>query len=395
MKAKEAVTVLVIDDDPAVRESIAAFLDKRNYRVILAGSGEEAVDYFHSACPDLVLCDVVMPGLSGLDTVKSILKQSPEQPIVLLAPAGSYKDVIRAMRLGVSDYVIKPIADFEMLELSIANNLKRARLVAENTSYRRKLELINRELEERVETFRSDQQAGRHVQMSILPESPQEICNYRFEHRIIPSLFLSGDSVDYKPISKSKVVFYIADVSGHGSSSAFVTVLLRFRIEQMRREYVRGRFSWHFSPAKILESLNKDLLDSGLDKYITLFMGVLDPSRSMLHYSVAGHYPLPVLYMNGGARFLPVTANTFPIGLVEDATYIAEQVKLDAPFSLTLFSDGILETQEIKNLDDKEDFLLRKISECGGAFDKLVRRLNLEHLTNVPDDITVMSITGQ
>src|SRR5690606_17799418 len=159
-------------------------------------------------------------------------------------------------------------------------------LIAENNSYRRKLELINRELAERVENFHHDQQAGRHVQMSILPESPQEICNYRFEHCIIPSLYLSGDSVDYKPISKNKVMFYLADVSGHGSSSAVVTVLLRFRIEQLRREYIRGRFSWHFSPAKILESLNKDLLDTGLDKYITLFLGVLDHNRRIMSYSV-------------------------------------------------------------------------------------------------------------
>src|SRR5690554_5019473 len=317
MRAEEAVTVLVIDDDPDVREAIASYLDGHGYRVVVAGSGEEGIDCFHSSCPDIILCDIDMPGMNGIEALKNILEHSPEQPVILLAPKGSYPFLIEAMRLGVSDYVIKPIADFEMLELSISNNLRRARLVAENNSYRRKLELINRELEERVEIFRHDQQAGRHVQMSILPESPLVICNYRFEHCIIPSLYLSGDSVDYKPISKNKVMFYIADVSGHGSSSAFITVLLRFRVEQMRREYVRGRFSWHFSPARILESLNRELLDSGLDKYITLFMGVLDQMRGTLSYSVAGHYPLPVLYMNGVARFLPVSGNTFPIGLSE------------------------------------------------------------------------------
>src|SRR5690554_7520536 len=96
----EAVTVLVIDDEPGVRESIASYLDGHHYRVVLASSGEEGIECFHSSCPDMVLCDVEMPGMGGIDTLKHILKHSPEQPVILLAPKGSYPDVIEAMSLG-------------------------------------------------------------------------------------------------------------------------------------------------------------------------------------------------------------------------------------------------------------------------------------------------------
>ena len=67
----------------------------------------------------------------------------------------------------------------------------------------------------------------------MMPVPPQTIGCYHFNHRVFPSLYLSGDTVDYKVVSRHEVLFYIADVSGHGSSSAFITILLRFRIERV------------------------------------------------------------------------------------------------------------------------------------------------------------------
>src|SRR5690606_23952007 len=126
-------------------------------------------------------------------------------------------------------------------------------------------------------------------------------------------------------------------------SSAFITVLLRFRVDQMRREYIQGRFTGQFSPSIILDSLNRDLLDSGLDKHITLFLGLLNCRDKSLTFSVAGHHPLPILYREGLARFIKPTKSSFPVGLSADAQYFEETVPFDEFSSLTLFSDGILE----------------------------------------------------
>lgn len=394
MRNGENTVVLVIDDDKVVREKIAGHLSHGGYRTVLAASSDEGIDAYHSSCPSLVICDINMPDKKGFDTLKTIFEQSPSQPIIILSDVGNTEDVIRAMRLGVSDYLIKPLGDMEMLSISIENSLNRARLIEENTRYRKNLEEINEELEEKVEIFQMDQQAGRHVQMSMLPTPPQDINDYHFDHRVIPSLFLSGDSVDYKPVSKSKVMFYIGDVSGHGSSSAFITVLLRFRIDQMRREYIRTRFNANFTPSHVLDLLNKDLLDTGLDKHITVCMCMLDNIDNTLEYSIAGHHPLPILYQDGTASFIEPARSSFPIGLVKEAEYFDEKITLPEDFALFLFSDGILEHLPGTNMAAKEERLLKVIAECKGDFKLVKTGLNLHRDIKVPDDIAVLSVTG-
>ena len=393
MKNGENSVVLVIDDDKVVRESIASYLSNEGYRVVLAATTEEGIDLFHSSCPSIVICDInLSEAEDGFNILNIIFEETPNQPIIVLSEAGKTEDVIQAMRIGVSDYLIKPLDDMEILGISIDNSLKRVRLVEQNNRYRKNLEEINKELEDRLEIFRMDQQAGRHVQMKMLPEPPQDINDFHFEHRVIPSLYLSGDSVDYQPVSKRKVLFYIGDVSGHGSSSAFITVLLRFRVAQMRREYIRGRYSAEFSPAFVLQEINNDLLDTGLDKHITVCMAMVDNSDNSLVYSIAGHHPMPVLYESGKADFINPGKSSFPIGLVEDAEYFNTKINLADDFSLFMFSDGILEYLEGNNMAEKEQKLLSVIAEKKGDFREVKTALNLHRDIKVPDDIAVLSV---
>jgi serine phosphatase RsbU (regulator of sigma subunit) len=389
----QIVTILVVEDDAAVRAGIAGSLTNSGHRVVLANGPDEAIDRFHSASPDLVIVDIHLPQADSFDTLQQLLELAPDLPIIVLASRANTEDLTRALRLGVSDYLILPLADDLILEHSVNNSLRRARLLEENSRIRRKLELINAEMEERIEIFRQDQQAGRHVQINMMPVPPQTIGCYTFNHRVFPSLYLSGDTVDYKVVSRHEVLFYIADVSGHGSSSAFITILLRFRIEQMRKEYLRGRFTGAFTPARILTLLNRDLLQAGLEKHITLFMGLLDDAANTLHYSVAGHQPLPLLYQNGAADFIPLARSSFPIGLLGEAEYFDESLTLSEDFALVLFSDGIFEALKLPDMVAKEARLREVVAECKGDFDSIKKTLGLSSSLSFPDDIAVMSVT--
>lgn len=388
----QAVSILVVEDDLSVRASIAGALTQRGHCVVLADGAVEAIERFHSASPDLVIIDIHLPQDDSFDTLRQLLELAPDLPVIVLAARASTDDLTRALRLGVSDYLMLPLADDLMLEHSVNNSLRRARLLEENSRIRRKLEQINQEMEERIEIFRQDQQAGRHVQINMMPVPPQTIGCYHFNHRVFPSLYLSGDTVDYKVVSRHEVLFYIADVSGHGSSSAFITILLRFRIEQMRKEYLRGRFNGEFTPARILSLLNRDLLQAGLEKHITLFMGLLDDSTNTLRYSVAGHQPLPLLYEHGSADFIPVERSSFPIGLLGEAEYFDETVTLAEDFALVLFSDGIFEALKLPDMVAKEARLRELVTVCKGDFDTLKKDLGLSSSLSFPDDIAVMSV---
>ena len=162
----------------------------------------------------------------------------------------------------------------------------------------------------------------------------------------------------------------------------------------MRREYIRGRFATDLSPAHILHELNKDLLDTGLDKHITVCIGMLDNSNNYLEYSVAGHHPLPILYEKGKAAFIDPGKSSFPIGLVEDAEYFNTRLELAEDFTLFLLSDGILEHLEGGSMADKEDKLLDVITKHQGDFIQVKKALNLNMGIKVPDDIAMLSVTG-
>jgi sigma-B regulation protein RsbU (phosphoserine phosphatase) len=393
IRLSDDATILVIEDDAAVRATITTALLNLDFHAVLAATPQEGLERFHASSPELVIYDIHTPGADQYEVLRQFFELAPDLPVIVLAERGNSEDLMTALRLGVSDYLILPLASAAILEHSINNALRRARLIEENSRIRRKLEQINTELEQRIEIFQQDQQAGRHVQINMMPTPPKVIGGFHFTHKVVPSLFLSGDTVDYKPVSRHETLFYIADVSGHGSSSAFITILLRFRIEQMRWEQLRGRFEGEFSPSHILGLLNRELLESGLDKHITLFMGILDDRDRSLRYSVAGHHPLPVLYQNGTAAPIPVARSSFPIGLFAGATYFDETLQLSEDFALTLFSDGILEALKQESLQAKEAWLCEVVQACKGEFSCLKERLVLSKSVSVPDDIAVMSVT--
>ncbi len=392
MERGDNSTVLVIDDDLVVRDSIAAFLSELSYRVIVASDTDEGMEAFHSASPDIIICDMNLADHCALDFLKYIFKQASAQPVIVLSDKEVLDDVVETMKLGASDYLIKPVTELVLLQLSINSSLNKVHIIKENEAYRKKLESINQELEYNLELFQTDQQAGRLVQISMSPVPPKILAGYEINHRVVPSLYLSGDSVDYTAISKHSVLFYLADVSGHGSSSAFITILLRFRTEQMVREQGKGRFVKKLTPSIILSRLNKDLIDAGIDKHITMFVGLLNRKDNTLTYSVAAHHPLPVIYKAGKASFIEIKRSSFPIGLLTEAEYFEETVSFENS-SLTLCSDGILEALPQSSMEEKENRILEVVEKSGGKFQKIRETFGLKKLKNIPDDIAVMNIS--
>ncbi|MFL2840998.1 MAG: PP2C family protein-serine/threonine phosphatase [Pseudohongiellaceae bacterium] len=392
MERGDNSTVLVIDDDLVVRDSVAVFLTELSYRVVVASDTNEGLEAFYSSSPDIIICDMNIAGDCVLDFLKSIFSEASAQPVIMLSDKEVLDDVVEAMKLGASDYLIKPVTELILLQLSINNSLNKADIIKENEAYRKKLESINQELENNLELFQTDQQAGRLVQISMSPEPPQVLAGYEINHRVVPSLYLSGDSVDYAAVSKHSVLFYLADVSGHGSSSAFITIFLRFRTEQMIREQSKGRFVKKLAPAQILNRLNIDLINAGIEKHITMFVGLLNRKNNTLTYSVAAHHPLPVIYKEGKVSFIEIKRSSFPVGLLTEAEYFEETIPFTKA-SLTLCSDGILESLNHTTLEEKEKRILEVVKESEGEFQAIRKAFDLKNLENIPDDIAVMNIS--
>lgn len=387
MKAR----VLVIDDEAMVRESIVAYLEDSGYHVVAANSGQSGLDALEQQNIDLVLCDLRMPNLDGLQVLKQVKERNQQTPFIVVSGAGVMDDVVQALRLGASDYLVKPIIDMVVLEHSVQRNLDLVALEQQNKSYRDHLESANRDLRASLDELRSDQQAGRQVQMKMLPE-PIHDETLHFSHIIKPSLMLSGDFLDYFPLDDKHYGFYIADVSGHGASSAFVTVLLKNLTYRLKRNLKRGSSDDLFHPVKVLERINQELLDTECGKHLTIVYCVLNLDTLELNYSIGAHFPLPILFSGGKAQYLE--GRGMPVGLFREAQYNAYQLQLPKQFTLSMFSDGILELLTQPSLALKEEYLLNLIEGQAGNHESIIQALSLTSDEDVPDDVALMTVVG-
>ncbi|MFZ3025313.1 two-component system response regulator RssB [Pseudomonas sp.] len=383
-----SATLLIIDDDQVVRASLAAYLEDSGFNVLQASNGLQGLEVFERDHPDLVICDLRMPQVDGLELIRRINALQVETPVIVVSGAGVMTDAVEALRLGAADYLIKPLEDLAVLEHSVRRALDRAQLRVENLRYREKLEAANRQLQASLSLLEEDQNAGRQVQMNMLPQTPWMVDGLQFAHQIIPSLYLSGDFVDYFRLDERRVAFYLADVSGHGASSAFVTVLLKFMTTRLLYESRRGGVLPEFKPSDVLAHINRGLLNCKLGKHVTMIGGVIDEQAGSLTYSIGGHLPLPVLFSAGESYYLQ--GRGLPVGLFAEATYQDHVMQIPESFSLTLLSDGILDLLPGDTLKEKETLLPQLVSSAGGTLDGLRRVFGLAKLGDMPDDIALL-----
>jgi serine phosphatase RsbU (regulator of sigma subunit) len=383
--------VLVIDDDPARGASLADLAASAGFTPSIAPSLDADTRLDESSDWDVVLCDVHATPEAWADDHISLRELNVQVPVMMFSNESRSASMMRALRLGANDFFATPVEDREALVASIERCVRLRSLSRELRRSREALETTNLELRDTIRVLRKDQQAGRQVQMRMLPSSPLVVGDYMFSHTIIPSLYLSGDFTDYFTVDEHYVVFFMADVSGHGSSSAFATVLLKNLFARKRSNYLRRNDDSILDPLQMLRLANRELLELDVGKYATMVVGVIDRQRNTLRYSVAGHLPLPVLVSDDGARYLEGRGNA--VGMMEDAEYTETTLDLPPAFMLALFSDGILETLPPKNLVDKEAFLLDVFSRTAETPDELVSRLGLDRAGSAPDDIAALFVS--
>lgn len=398
-------SLLVIDDDVENRNVIKTHLENSGYQVFTASNGILGLEVLTQQKIDLVLCDLILskyisdPRASTDDVLQRIKQSFPQLPVLVVSDTQSITLVAKALQAGADGFIVKPIVDAVILEHSIQHNLDQVVLEKQNIEYQAHLESVNSELRKRLDELHSDQQAGRQVQLRMLPK-PLQTKHLEISHTIKPSLILSGDFVDYFPLDDQHYGFYLADVAGHGASSAFVTVLLKNLTYRLKRNLKRGSSSDLFQPVSVLERMNQELLDTGCSKHLTIIYGVLNVTSRQLNYSIGGHLPMPILYRHGKdqnkgkckAEFL--TGKGMPVGLFNDARYNDYTMQLPEYFTLSVFSDGVLELLSQPSLALKEQYLLNLIEQEEGNHQRIIQALSLDSDHSFPDDVALLTVVG-
>ncbi len=397
MTAATGVTagrVLLVDDQPERAAALVEALDRAHFTF---DTRTEVLDLEGALGPDspwdCVLCNVDLSNVSWVSVRRSMRTFDVQVPVIVLADDRGVDSMSTALSLGATDFFVRPGERPGLLRRSIERCVHHRRLQRELRASKNHLERVNTKLRRTLQVLEQDQQAGRQVQMAMLPPGPLKFGDYWISHKIYTSLYLSGDFTDYFQVGEHEVVFFLADVSGHGSSSAFATVLLKNLFARKRSDFLRRHDPSINSTVKMLALANRELLELELNKYATMVVGVLDFYANTLRYSIAGHLPQPILLDEDGIRYLPGEGS--PVGLMADAQYTENFVDLPNQFMLSVLSDGILELLDDVNLIEKEQDLLRRLDGPVAKPRELVRRMGLDHVDrdNIPDDVAALFIS--
>jgi len=137
-------TLLVADDDPGLRESLERTLTREGYRVLLASDGRAALERLQGGAVDLILTDLKMPGLTGLELLRAAKAIAPDVDVILLTAFGTVEEAVKAMKDGAYDFLTKPFRREQLLKL-IDKALERRELIEKNKVLQQRLDDLLRQ----------------------------------------------------------------------------------------------------------------------------------------------------------------------------------------------------------------------------------------------------------
>jgi serine phosphatase RsbU (regulator of sigma subunit) len=391
----EGVTVLVIDDDPLVRTTFVRMLQRQGVRTVSAEDGQRGLEAFRAARPDVVLSDLRMPGLDGLEVLSALVAEAPETPVIVVSGEGGLQDAVQALRRGAWDFVTKPIVDPELLVRSVDRALEKARLRRQNGEYRAHLERTNQALVRALGELHADQQGARALQYQLLPRDGLRLGRYLAHRRLFPAQVLSGDFIDYFAVGDAHAAFYLADVSGHGAASAFVTAILSTLVAKYRQAFADGGDQTALHPAELLVRLDRDLTALELGKHVSLFYGVITLASGRLRFANAGLYPFPLVAEGAQVRTLETSGR--PLGLPGRGGPTPLETDFPPSARLLAITDGVLELgaerTHRERRDDLADLLARSTD-----IDEIARGLGLGDGpagASLRDDVALFFLQGE
>ncbi|MFN6154502.1 SpoIIE family protein phosphatase [Anabaena sp. AL09] len=372
--------ILIIDDDRPIQMFLKRILEKQGYQVITASTGEEGILRTLDSPPALIICDWIMPGLSGIE-VCNIIKKDPKLSttfFILLTSLDSVADRVKGLDAGADDFISKPIEHNE-LQARVRAGLRLHQLSQDLQT--QKL-LLETELAEATEYVKS-----------LLPLPVNNPLSIQFT--FLPSRQLGGDCFDYNWLDADTLAIYLLDVAGHGLKATLPSISV---LNLLRSRALKDLN--YYQPSEVLAALNNTFqMNYQNDKYFTIWYGVYNRVSRQLTYSSAGHPPAIILSGNSPTHTDVKRLKTpgMPVGMFPEAKYTDAYCQIEKSSILYIFSDGAYEiTQSNGTLWSLEGFIQILISlqySVDNQLDYILDYLiNLNSKETFEDDLSILQV---
>lgn len=316
-------TILAVDDSPTNLQVLVRTLSGSGHRILAARDGATALDIVRKAHPDLVLLDVMMPGLDGFEVCRRMKASADTRgaAVIFLSARGEVADKVSGLELGAIDYITKPIQAEEVLA-RVSVHLSRLHL---ERALRQSRDRLDKELA-----------SAARMQRLLLPAVAPAHPALQFATYYQTSRHAGGDYYDLIDLGNDRFGILVVDVSGHGAPAAIVMAMIR--------AVVHAYPGVADDPPALLHYINRHfrfLWDTPM--YATALYAVIDVQRRTLRMSSAGH-PLPLARRGNGAEMLP--GDTCMCVLWDELGEVpCSEHELSCGDVLVFYTDGITDRQ--------------------------------------------------
>jgi len=337
--------ILIVDDNPASLDILQARLTAHKYEVLTAADGEAGLAMAREKQPDLILLDIMMPKMDGIEVCRRI-KDDPSLPfipIIMVTAKADSKDVVAGLEAGGDEYLIKPV--------------DHAALVARVKSMLRIKELHDTVLEQSAQ-LRVQLETATKIQSLFWPRIPELKAGGHIWAVSVPAAYVGGDLYDVIPLPDDSLLAYVADVSDKGVPAALIMAALSTKIRS--EAHVQGAVD------KLLEIANRSMyrLASEEGFFTTIALARYWPASGKMHLAVGGHLS-PLWIVEGDIRNLPPIEG-ISLGVKPDVRYGIEQILLSPGESILFFTDGVVEAENQNNEQFGNDRLVCYIKNAKG-----------------------------
>jgi len=316
--------ILIVDDHPANVEILQMRLAANNYEIITAADGEEGLAMARDAQPDLILLDIMMPKMDGIEVCRHIRADAslPFIPIIMVTAKADSKDIVAGLEAGGDEYLTKPV--------------DHAALVARVKSMLRIKELHDTVLEQSAQ-LKAQLETASQIQSLFWPKIPELQAGGHIWAKSDPAGYVGGDLYDVIPLPDDSLLVYVADVSGKGVPAALIMAALstNIRSEALRQGEVD----------KLLETVNNTLhsLTSEEGFFATIVLGRYWPASGKLQLALGGHLQ-PLWIGPSGIGDLPQLKG-ISIGVTPGVHFEKKEISLSPGEAVLFFSDGVIEAE--------------------------------------------------
>lgn len=377
--------ILVIDDEKTILDNIKFVLELDSNEVITTSTSEKGLEIFKENYNsiDVVITDMKMPGISGMEILREIKKIMPQMSVIILTGHGDLENAILAMKEGAFEYLKKPVTA-EDLSIAINNAVNKKNLLLENAR-------MTRELLEHKNYLQGLHDSAEKILLNMLPKKLPQIHGFNFAVEYKSCESVGGDMYDVCDIG-DYICFYVFDVSSHGILAAVISTIIKSFLQNIEYNYKQGINKRRFP--EIVLDLNLELMsNTAQNVFASLFLGFIDKETQTLYTVSAGHI---TQYIIRGDGCIPLESTGPILGVFEDSTYSCSVNQLNPGDKVWLFTDGIVEASSKDEIfgEEKVIELLKccKNESLLALIDKIMYTVKVFSNDTFQDDITILGI---